>query len=86
MRHSQPSPQTVDAARLTHGDEFIQRIINGGGRIEREYGWGRKRTDPLLIWNYQAGVQRVVLDLKVGTGVAEALIHEWLEQTVGYMD
>uniref|UniRef100_UPI004055DE5F AAA family ATPase n=1 Tax=Candidatus Electrothrix sp. TaxID=2170559 RepID=UPI004055DE5F len=27
---------------------FLQRIINSGGRVEREYGLGRKRTDLLL--------------------------------------
>ena len=32
---------------------FLQRIINGGGRIEREYGLGKKRTDLLIIWPYQ---------------------------------
>ncbi len=29
---------------------FLQRIVNGGGRVEREYGLGRKRTDLLVIW------------------------------------
>ncbi len=29
---------------------FLQRIVNGGGRIEREYGLGRMRTDLLIIW------------------------------------
>jgi hypothetical protein len=29
---------------------FLQRIVNGGGRIEREYGLGRMRTDLLVIW------------------------------------
>ncbi|WP_040839594.1 hypothetical protein [Thiothrix nivea] len=28
----------------------MQRIINGGGRINREYGLGRKRTDPYIEW------------------------------------
>ncbi|MCI0390760.1 MAG: ATP-binding protein [Acidobacteria bacterium] len=65
---------------------FLQRIINGGGRIEREYGLGRKRTDLLLIWNYSDGAQRVVLELKVGSGASETLIREGLEQTAGYMD
>ena len=65
---------------------FLQRIINGGGRIEREYGLGRKRTDLLALWNYPGGAQRVVLELKLGSGSAEALIKEGLEQTVSYMD
>jgi hypothetical protein len=29
---------------------FLQRIVNGGGRVEREYGLGRGRTDLLVIW------------------------------------
>ncbi len=29
---------------------FLQRIVNGGGRVEREYGLGRRRTDLLVIW------------------------------------
>jgi hypothetical protein len=29
---------------------FLQRIVNGGGRIDREYGLGRMRTDLLVIW------------------------------------
>ncbi len=29
---------------------FLQRIVNSGGRIEREYGLGRGRTDLLVAW------------------------------------
>ena len=29
---------------------FLQRVVNGGGRIEREYGLGRGRTDLLIVW------------------------------------
>ncbi|PKO22510.1 MAG: hypothetical protein CVU38_09060 [Chloroflexi bacterium HGW-Chloroflexi-1] len=29
---------------------FLQRIVNCGGRVEREYGLGRRRTDLLVIW------------------------------------
>ena len=28
----------------------LQRVVNGGGRIEREYGLGRGRTDLLIVW------------------------------------
>jgi hypothetical protein len=44
---------------------FIQRIVNGGGCVEREYGLGRGRTDLLVIWPYPGGVQRAVIELKV---------------------
>src|SRR6056297_3415346 len=29
---------------------FLQRIVNGGGLIDREYGLGRKRTDLYIRW------------------------------------
>ena len=29
---------------------FLQRVVNGGGRIEREYALGRRRTDLLIVW------------------------------------
>ena len=31
----------------------MQRIINGGGRISREYGLGRRRTDLAIEWPLQ---------------------------------
>ncbi|HOO33296.1 MAG TPA: AAA-like domain-containing protein [Thermotogota bacterium] len=29
---------------------FLQRVVNGGGQIDREYGLGRKRTDLYIRW------------------------------------
>jgi len=29
---------------------FLQRVVNAGGRIEREYGVGRRRMDLAVIW------------------------------------
>ena len=29
---------------------YLHRVVNGGGRIEREYGLGRGRTDLLIMW------------------------------------
>ena len=34
---------------------FLQRIVNSGGRIEREYGLGRGRTDLLIVWPRDGG-------------------------------
>jgi hypothetical protein len=53
---------------------FLQRVMNGGGRIEREYGLGRMRTDLLLLWPHPQGTQKVVIELK--------LLHKTLEQTL----
>jgi hypothetical protein len=63
---------------------FLQRIVNGGGRIEREYGLGRGRTDLLVLWNYAGGVQRVVLELKVLRKALEKTITDGLAQTLDY--
>jgi hypothetical protein len=66
---------------------FLQRIINGGGRVEREYGLGRGRTDLLIIWPYGEGqVQREVLELKIFRSSLNKTIEEGLAQTWEYMD
>ncbi|MCP5054797.1 MAG: ATP-binding protein [bacterium] len=66
---------------------FLQRIVNGGGRVEREYGLGRERTDLLVIWpTHNQQVQEVVLELKIRYGSLETTIKKGLKQTKGYMD
>ncbi len=69
---------------------FLQRVVNGGGYIDREYGLGRRRTDLLIRKPLQGGltgpVQRVVLELKILRGDLEATIVKGLEQTAAYMD
>ncbi|MBI4769199.1 MAG: hypothetical protein HY784_01995 [Chloroflexi bacterium] len=66
--------------------------MNSGGRVEREYGLGRKRTDLLVIWPVGAegggpeAVQRAVIELKVVTGSVGSTIAEGLGQTAEYMD
>ena len=68
---------------------FLQRIVNGGGYIDREYGLGRKRTDLLIRKPLADGsVQRIVLELKIKRAKdgLETLIEKGLEQTAGYMD
>ena len=67
---------------------FLQRIVNSGGRVEREYGLGRQRTDLLLTWPYKNGeiVQQVVLELKLRYGSLEKTIENGLAQTREYMD
>nr|VFK16865.1 MAG: AAA-like domain-containing protein [Candidatus Kentron sp. LFY] len=71
---------------------FLQRIINGGGRIDREYGLGRRRTDLLIQWpldgtrGFHGPVQRVVMELKIKRGSLEATIAEGLVQSADYLD
>jgi hypothetical protein len=65
---------------------FLQRIVNGGGRVEREYGLGRGRTDLLVVWPYPGGVQRAVIELKLLQRSRAATVREGLAQVRGYAD
>ena len=65
---------------------FCQRIVNGGGRIEREYGLGRGRTDLLLFWPVGDRVQKFVVECKVLRRSREATEREGLRQAAGSMD
>lgn len=60
---------------------FLQRIINGGGKIHREYALGTDRVDLQIIWK----VQRIVIELKVWRSKSKTL-DQGLEQTAKYMD
>ena len=76
---------------------FLQRVVNGGGRIEREYGLGRMRTDLLLMWPVGGGdaggraggdreTQKVVVECKVLHRGLERTVLKGLAQTRAYMD
>ena len=72
---------------------FLQRIINGGGRINREYGLGRKRTDIFIEYplDQERGffgkeIQRVVIETKILYSNLEQTIQKGLEQTLEYAD
>jgi len=70
---------------------FLQRIINGGGRINREYGLGRKRTDLFIEWpldekqGLHGPIQRIVIEIKLRRGALETVIERGLEQTADYV-
>ena len=65
---------------------FLQRIVNGGGRIEREYGLGRRRTDLLIVWPQGERSRKSVVECKVLHKSLARTLREGLEQTAGYMD
>lgn len=69
---------------------FLQRVVNGGGYIDREYGLGRGRTDLLirkpLTEQYGGPIQRIVLELKIKRYSMEKTIEDGLKQTWEYMD
>jgi hypothetical protein len=69
---------------------FLQRIVNGGGRISREYGLGWKRTDLFVEWplepalGFNGPVQRIVIELKLVKKAPEATEQQGLQQTAAY--
>ena len=74
---------------------FLQRIVNGGGRIEREYALGRRRTDLLIVWSpVRPGdaadpgtpARRHVVECKILLGSLKATVREGVAQTLDYMD
>ena len=73
---------------------YLQRVVNGGGRIEREYGLGRGRTDLLVLWPRESGQpsdlwERFVVECKVlrdsDRKSLEWTVEEGVKQTLGYM-
>jgi hypothetical protein len=76
---------------------FLQRIVNGGGLIDREYALGRGRVDLLVRWRYprnaDRGVQkeqRIVLELKTirarAHNTLEQVLSDGMEQTAHYAE
>ena len=65
---------------------YLQRVVNGGGRIEREYGLGRGRTDLLIVWPQGSRTRKFVVECKVRRKSLERTIHDGVAQTAGYLD
>ena len=65
---------------------FFHRIINEGGRIEREYALGRGRAGLLILWPQGARQQRIAVECKVLNDSLETEVSKALPQTASYMD
>ena len=70
---------------------FLQRVVNGGGFIDREYGVGRGRIDLLVRWPYadtagQQQWQREALELKVWRDKKPDPQDEGLAQLDAYLE
>jgi len=59
---------------------FLQRIVNGGGRVEREYGLGRGALDLIVEWKTDR--QAIEVKLRRDTETEE----EALEKILVYLD
>ena len=60
--------------------------MNGGGRIEREYGLGRGRTDLLILWPQGGRTRKFVVECKILRGSLASTVRDGVEQTAAYMD
>ena len=66
---------------------FLHRNVNSGGRIEREYGLGRMRTDLLIVWpSGGPDSQKIVIECKLLRGSLARTLAQGLEQTRAYLD
>ena len=70
---------------------YLQRVVNGGGYVDREYGVGRGRIDLLLRWPYAAAEgrrewQREALELKVWAPGRPDPLARGLDQLDGYLE
>ena len=85
--YSEAGPQLILQA-------YLQRIVNGGGRIEREYGIGRGAVDLQVLWPAAPGQPsdlwtRIVVECKAlrasGRQSLESTIERGVIQTLRYM-
>ncbi len=60
---------------------YLQRVINGGGRIEREYAAGSGRLDLLLVY----GNQQIAIEVKVWADKQPDPLSDGLEQIERYL-
>lgn len=85
FQYSEAGPQLLMQA-------FLQRIVDGGGRVTREYGLGLRRTDLFIEWprdkarGYQGPIQKIVIELKLLHTAPEKILDDGLKQTAEYAD
>src|SRR5512147_2101305 len=59
---------------------FLQRVVNGGGQVEREYGLGRGAVDLMICWKGA----RHAIEVKLRRDTETEL--EALDQIARYLD
>lgn len=84
MPYHEVAPQLVLMA-------YLQRIVNGGGYVDREYGVGRGRIDLCVRWPYRDAAgkriwQREALELKVWAKGRPDPLASGLTQLEAYLD
>ncbi len=77
-------PYSEAAAQLVFM-AYLQRVVNGGGFIDREYGVGTGRIDLCVRWPRPDSVQRWAIELKVWRDGRPDPLPEGLAQLAGYL-
>ena len=65
---------------------FLQRVVNGGGFIDREYAVGSGRIDLCVRWPHSKGMQRWAVELKVWRDGRPDPLADGLDQLADYLD
>jgi type II secretory pathway predicted ATPase ExeA len=65
---------------------FLQRVVNGGGFIDREYAVGSGRIDLCVRWPSAGGLQRWAVELKVWRDGRPDPLADGLDQLTGYLE
>jgi len=78
-------PYSEAAAQLVFM-AYLQRVVNGGGFIDREYAVGSGRIDLCVRWPHPGGIERWALELKVWRDGRPDPLAEGLEQLSAYLD
>ena len=78
------APYSEAAAQLVFM-AYLQKFVNGGGFIDREYAVGCGRIDLCLRWPSPEGVERWAIELKVWRHGRPDPLPEGLAQLAGYL-
>jgi len=63
----------------------LQKIVNGGGFIDREYAVGRGHLDLCVRWPHPGGIERWAAELKVWRDRRADPLEDGLVQLSGYL-
>ncbi|MFL6237127.1 MAG: ATP-binding protein [Thermoanaerobaculia bacterium] len=79
------APYSEAAAQLVFM-AFLQKVVNGGGFIDREYAVGSGRIDLCIRWPHAEGVERWAVELKVWRDGRPDPLPQGLKQLGSYLD
>src|SRR3954453_1500062 len=79
------APYSEAAAQLVFM-AFLQKVVNGGGFIDREYAVGSGRIDLCIRWPSAGGIERWAVELKVWRDGRPDPLPQGLKQLGSYLD